>query len=91
MNQTLLQATKTISALVAIIMIIITSILILIRLFGNSPSETTIFFSGLAILVSFQILIISILLQMKEDIGSLKEFRNQTIHKIQELDRKIKK
>lgn len=49
-------------------------------LFGNSPTETTILLSVLSILVALQVVIIGVLFQIKEDVGTLKEFKRQMIN-----------
>ena len=91
MNRTFLETVKILSAIMAIIMMIIASILILIKIFGSSPTDITVIFSVAGFIMAFLIMIISILLGIKEDIGGLKEFKYQTINKINEIENKFKK
>ncbi len=63
--------------------------MIIIKLLGHSPDETTITFSIMGILIALQVVVISILFQIKEDVGSLKEFKRQTIEKIKGIENKI--
>lgn len=81
---------EVIKIIFIIITIILSIILISIKLFGNSPTEDTILLSVTGILVALQVVIISILFQVKEDVGNLKEFKRQTISKIKEMNNKIK-
>ena len=71
--------------------LIITIALILIKLFGNSPSEITVLLSFIGFLTALQILVISILVGIKEDVGILKEFRSQTVNKINDIENKLKR
>ena len=82
---------KIIFAIISLILAIISIILILAKLFGNSPTENTILLSVTGILVSLQVVIVSILFQIKEDIGNLKEFKRQTISKIKEIGDKLER
>ena len=71
-------------------MIIISSILVLIKIFGNSSTDTVVVFSVAGFIMAFLVMIIGVLVGIKEDIGVLKEFKNQTINKISEIEDKIK-
>lgn len=96
MNRKFLEAIRIIFAILAIILMIITIVMILMDLFGYGPTETVITFSALGILATLLAIIISVLFQIKGDIGSLIEFRRhtiefekQTIDKIKEIDIKF--
>ena len=98
MNKIFLEVIRIISAIVAIIMMIITIVLIFIKIFGNSPTDITVIFSVAGFIMAFLIMIISILVGIKEDIGSLKsevcglrEFKNQTINRMNEMENKVKR
>lgn len=96
MNKIFLEAIRIIFSIIVIILPIITIVMLIIKLLGHSPTETTILFSVVGILAALQVVIIGILLQIKGDgrnlkgnIGELKEFKRQTIEKIKEIERKI--
>ena len=74
---------------ISIILIILSLIMILLKISVHSPSETTIIFSVVGILLALQVVVISILFQIKEDIGNLKEFKRQTIVKINEFENRF--
>jgi len=66
------------------------------KLFGYSPTETTIMISVIGMLATLQAIIITVLFQIKEDIGGIKEFQRgsiefqkQTIEKIKDIENKI--
>lgn len=70
--------------------------MIITMLLGYSPTEAAMTFSVAGILTALQIIIISVLFQIKGDVGSLKEFKResvefkrQTIDKIKEIESKI--
>lgn len=97
MNKTFLEAIRIIFALIVIILSILTIIMILLKITGHSPTETTIIFSVIGILVTLQAMIIGILFNIKGDLGNIKgnigefkEFKRQTIGKIKALE-KIKR
>ena len=89
MNKIFLEVIRIIFTIIAIVLAIISIILILIKLFGYSPTENTILLSVTGILVALQVVIISILFQLKGDVGELKEFKRQTIGKIKEIENKL--
>lgn len=76
------EVVKIIFVIMVLVMSIITIVLILLVLFGESPTEITVLSSIIAILIALQTVIMGILFQMKEDMGSLKEFRRQTIYEV---------
>ena len=63
--------------------------MIITKLLGHSPTDTTIIFSILGILVALQVIIISVLFQIKGEVGELKEFKRQTISKINKIEEKF--
>ncbi|MBU3912709.1 MAG: hypothetical protein KKB21_01230 [Nanoarchaeota archaeon] len=88
MNRTLLEVIRIIFTVISIILVVTSIIMISLKLSGHSPTETSIIFSVIGILMALQIVIITILFQLKEDIGCFKEFRRQTIDKIKEVKQK---
>lgn len=77
MNRPFLEAIKIFFIIFSIIFIIISTILVLWQLFGNSPSDIMVIFSALGIVVTLEGIVISVLFQIKEDFGGLKEFKRQ--------------
>ena len=89
MNRKLLKLIRLIFTTIVIILAFVSIILLLIKLTGHSPSENTIIISVVGILVALQVVVISILFEIKEDIGNLKEFKRQTISKVKEIEIKL--
>ncbi len=89
MNRKLLETIRIIFTIIAVILIIASGWMLILKLAGHSPSETTIMFSVIGILLTLQVVVISILFQIKEDIGSFKEFKRQTIEKIRKIENRI--
>lgn len=90
MNKKISEAIRIISSLVAIVLILITVWMILLKIFGHSPSDANVIFSVIGILVVLQIMVINVLFNIKGDVGGLKEFRKHTISKINEISRDVK-
>jgi len=80
---------RIIFIILVIILSIYVIILLLIKIFGHSPSEITIISWVVGILLSLQIVIITILFKIKEDIGGIKEFKRQTIRKIKDIEDRL--
>ncbi len=83
---------KGVSDVIGIIASIVAVILLLIKIFGNSPEVVTILLWIAGSLVAMQIAIFSMLFPMKESIDRLeefkeqsKEFQRQTIKEIRKL------
>lgn len=72
-----------------IIMSIILIIMLLMKLTEHSPTEMTLFSTGFSILAGFLLMVTTILFNMKEDLGGLKEFKRQTVNKINDINSKI--
>ena len=89
MKKIILDIIRIIFSIISIILIILSLIMILLKISVHSPSETTIIFSVVGILLALQVVVISILFQIKEDIGNLKEFKRQTIVKINEFENRF--
>ncbi|NQV08994.1 hypothetical protein HQ529_04040 [Candidatus Woesearchaeota archaeon] len=64
--------------------------MLIMKLTNHSPEMITIVSWAVVILLTLQVLIISILFPMKETIGKLEEFRTYTISKIKEIDERLK-
>lgn len=97
MNSKFLEFIRITFTIIVITLALITIYMIVLKLTGHSPTEITITYSILGILVAFQVLIAGILFQIKGDVGILKEFRRQniefqkqTIGKINSTQEKIK-
>ena len=95
MNKIFLEIIRIFFGIVVIIFIIISIVLILIKLFGSSPSEITILFTVLSILVGLQVVIIGAIFRimenmgkLKADVSGLKEFKQQTIDRIKKIEGK---
>ena len=86
MNKQFLEIIRIIFTIITILLATVTAIFILLKLTGHSPTETTIIFSIIGVLITLQVVIISVLFQIKEDLGSLKEFKRETIHKIKNIE-----
>ncbi|MBA7524777.1 hypothetical protein ES705_16919 [subsurface metagenome] len=76
-------------AIITIILLLITIILIFIKILGQSPTDVKILYSTIGFLIALQIVIITILFQIKENVGELKEFKRQTISEIKEIKTKL--
>jgi len=72
---------KTIKIIIFILFLILSLItiwMLILKITGHSPDITTIIAWVVGIILTFQILIITILFQVKGDLGEIKEFkRNQ--------------
>lgn len=91
-----LDVIEAIFAVIAIILIIITISLIFVKIFGNSPEDNTIIFSALGIIATLLAIVISTQFKVMADIGGLKEFKRQmtdfkeqTVGKIIEIEKKV--
>lgn len=89
MNNKLIEIIKIIFTLIAIISALITIVLLIIKMIGHSPTEITILLSLVSFLIALQIIILTVLFQVKGDIGGLKEFRRQTVSEIREIKKRI--
>ncbi len=78
MKKITLDIIRIIFTLITILLAIVSIYLILDKLFGHSPTEETIILSVIGILLTLQVVVITILFQIKEDLGNLKEFKRQT-------------
>ena len=85
MKNTLISILSIISSIIAIILII----MLLIKITGHSPDSITILSWGIGLVLSLEILILSILFPIKENLGELNEFKRQTISEIRKLKDKI--
>ncbi|HIG92630.1 TPA: hypothetical protein HA242_04465 [Candidatus Woesearchaeota archaeon] len=59
------------------------------KLTGHSPTELDIVWWALGILVTFQVLTITVLFQINGKMGELVEFKRQTVDKITNIEKKI--
>ncbi|MAG02515.1 hypothetical protein CMI42_04200 [Candidatus Pacearchaeota archaeon] len=91
MNKKVLDLIRIIFTILSIGLMIITIWMILQKLLGHSPTEISIMFSVIGILVSLQIVIISILFSLKGDVGELREFKRQSLRFQDETISKISK
>lgn len=73
-----------------VVLLLLTMWMVLQKLLGHSPTEITILLWMSGVLVSLQVLVLTILFQMKGDLGELKEFKRQTIEKVKNLEIKVK-
>jgi len=82
---------KLIRGLLFFLLLILATIaiwMLVLKITDHSPDAITIVSWVVGVILTFQILVITILLQIKEDLGNLKEFKRQTINKINKLDKK---
>jgi len=86
----ILNIIQIVSTILIIIMSIGLIIMLLLKLTDHSPTEITLLSTGFSILAGVLLMLATILFNMKEDIGGLKEFRKHTIQKINEISENVK-
>ena len=89
MKNEFVEIIKIIFTIIVIIFVIIASILIFIKIFGNSPNDITVLFVILSILVALQVIIVGAIFKIMEDMGSLKEFKKQTVSKVKGVEDRL--
>ena len=81
---------------ITIALIIFVAWMLILKLTGHSPTDTSVILWALGIIGTFQILSLTLLFQMKSEIGSTKEkvgglleFKRQTIERIKGIEEKM--
>jgi len=64
--------------------------MLILKLTGHSPDMVTIVMWTVGVLLTLQILILAILFPMKGSIGRLEEFKDHTINKINDINKRLK-
>ncbi len=93
-----IEAVGWIAYAITVVLILFVLWMLIQKLTGHSPTEITILLWAIGILATLQVLVITILFQIKGELGSTKEkmgglleFRRQTIEKLKEMEVKWKK
>lgn len=73
--ETFVETVRILFSIIAIIFIIISTVLILIKMFGNNPTEMTMMLSMASIIFVLLGVVITVLFGIKGDLGELREFK----------------